>query len=63
MRPPCTPSSASFDVRSSHESVGRFYQVIDTRLPAIRFVEAARLSSTELTDALGLVRAEWARRI
>ncbi len=38
-------------------------QVADdnVRLAAMRFVEAARLSSTELTDALGLVRAEWAR--
>lgn len=39
-------------------------QVADdtVRLAAIRFVEAARRSSTELSDALGLVRAEWARR-
>lgn len=39
-------------------------QVADdsVRLAAIRFVEAARQSSTNLTDALGLVRAEWVRR-
>ena len=39
-------------------------QVADeqVRLAAVRFVETVRRSSTQLTDALGLVRAEWARR-
>lgn len=34
----------------------------ELRLAAIRFVETARRSTADLTDALGVVRAAWTRR-
>lgn len=33
----------------------------DVRRAAARFIQVARRSSTDLSDALGLVRAEWPR--